>query len=166
MTYTSYLHSDAMTIYVLLSIIYSLVSLGALRSQNVTYTNWMPPGQIIHFCRLLVCIGSSPSGPGLWRGNPLLARNPAYQQYLRQHLEDIIPKLPSEWSPAKSWDHIKRQVKLLTRTFAVDYTNWRTKTIRKLQSNRNKFLRSKPPLAIRIIVFTCLPKLLYNGFRF
>ncbi|KAG0806282.1 hypothetical protein G6F17_011128 [Rhizopus arrhizus] len=96
------------------------------------------------------CIGSSPSGPGLWRENPLLARNPAYQQYLRQHLEDIIPKLPSEWSPAKSWDHIKRQVKQLTRTFAVDYTNWRTKTIRKLQSNRNKFLRSKPPLAIRL----------------
>ncbi|KAG1037102.1 hypothetical protein G6F43_012930 [Rhizopus delemar] len=24
------------------------------------------------------CIGSSPSGPGLWRGNPVLARNPAY----------------------------------------------------------------------------------------
>ncbi|EIE78298.1 hypothetical protein RO3G_03002 [Rhizopus delemar RA 99-880] len=96
------------------------------------------------------CIGSSPSGPGLWRGNPLLARNPAYQQYLRQHLEYILPKLPSEWSAAKSWDHIKRQVKKITRTFAVDYTNWRTKTIRKLQSNRNRFLRSKPPLAIRL----------------
>ncbi|KAG1517152.1 hypothetical protein G6F46_005989 [Rhizopus delemar] len=96
------------------------------------------------------CIGSSPSGPGLWRGNPLLARNPAYQQYLRQHLEDILPKLPSEWSAAKSWDHIKRQVKKITRTFAVDYTNWRIKTIRKLQSNRNKVLRSKPPLAIRL----------------
>ncbi|KAG1046594.1 hypothetical protein G6F43_010926 [Rhizopus delemar] len=78
------------------------------------------------------CIGSSPSGPGLWRGNPLLARNSAYQQYLRQDLEDIIPKLPSGWSAAKSWDHIKRQVKKITRAFAVDYTNWRTKTIRKL----------------------------------
>ncbi|KAG1058193.1 hypothetical protein G6F43_000017 [Rhizopus delemar] len=96
------------------------------------------------------CIGSSPSGPGLWRGNPFLARNPAYQQYLRQHLEDILPKLPSEWSAAKSWDHIKCQVKKITRTFAVDYTNWRIKAIRKLQSNRNKFLRSKPPLAIRL----------------
>ncbi|KAG0809084.1 hypothetical protein G6F20_009055 [Rhizopus arrhizus] len=127
-----------------------MISLGVPRSQKVTYTNWMPLGQIIHFCRFTCCIGSSPSGPGLWRGNTLLARNPAYQQYLRQHLEDIIPKLPSEWSPAKSWDHIKLQVKQLTRTFAVDYTNWRTKTIRKLQSNRNKFLRSKPPLAIRL----------------
>ncbi|KAG1139313.1 hypothetical protein G6F37_009854 [Rhizopus arrhizus] len=64
--------------------------------------------------------------------------------------KDIIPKLSSGWSAAKSWDHIKCQVKKITCAFAVDYTNRRTKTIRKLQSNRNKFLRSKPPLAIRL----------------
>lgn len=32
----------------------------------------------------------------------------------------------------------------------MDYTNWRTKTIRRLQSKSNKFLRSKPPLAVRL----------------
>ncbi|KAG1078817.1 hypothetical protein G6F42_024070 [Rhizopus arrhizus] len=133
-TYTSYLHSDSWCSKVTESNIHKLDASWSYRS----------------LLSITCCIGSSPSGPGLWRENPLLARNPAYQQYLRQHLEDIIPKLPSEWSPAKSWDHIKRQVKQLTRTFAVDYTNWRTKTIRKLQSNRNKFLRSKPPLAIRL----------------
>ncbi|EIE89098.1 hypothetical protein RO3G_13809 [Rhizopus delemar RA 99-880] len=124
-----------MTIYFLLSIIYSLVSIGAPRSQKATYTNWILPGQITHFCRLLAALVP-----------PLLARNLAYQQYLRQNLEDIIPKLPSGWSAVKSWDNIKRQVKKITRTFAVDYTNWHTKAIR----NRNKFLRSKPPLAIRL----------------
>ena len=41
------------------------------------------------------CLGPSPSGPGLWRGNPLLARKPAYQQYLRQRLDDILLKIPS-----------------------------------------------------------------------
>ncbi|KAG1165294.1 hypothetical protein G6F36_013427 [Rhizopus arrhizus] len=111
------------------------LSIGAPRSQKATYTNWILPGQITHFCRLLAALVP-----------PLLARNLAYQQYLRQNLEDIIPKLPSGWSAVKSWDNIKRQVKKITRTFAVDYTNWHTKAIR----NRNKFLRSKPPLAIRL----------------
>ncbi|KAG1493324.1 hypothetical protein G6F53_012779 [Rhizopus delemar] len=81
----------------------------------------MPPGQITHFCQLPAAL-----------------------------VPPLLVPLPSEWSAAKSWDHIKRQVKKITRTFAVDYTNWRIKTIRKLQSNRNKVLRSKPPLAIRL----------------
>ncbi|KAG1572684.1 hypothetical protein G6F47_005257 [Rhizopus delemar] len=93
----------------------------------------MPPGQISLFYQLLVALV-----PPFW------SRSVAWKP------QDILPKLPSEWSAAKSWDHIKRQVKKITRTFAVDYTNWRTKTIRKLQSNRNRFLRSKPPLAIRL----------------
>ncbi|KAG1244332.1 hypothetical protein G6F65_021867 [Rhizopus arrhizus] len=29
------------------------------------------------------CVGTSPSGPGLWRGNPILARKSAFQQYLQ-----------------------------------------------------------------------------------
>ncbi|KAG1250886.1 hypothetical protein G6F68_012561 [Rhizopus microsporus] len=53
------------------------------------------------------CLGPSPSGPGLWRGNPLLARKPAYQQYLRQHLDDILLKIPSGWNAQKKWDFVK-----------------------------------------------------------
>ncbi|KAG1048106.1 hypothetical protein G6F43_009480 [Rhizopus delemar] len=91
------------------------LSIGAPRSQKATYTNWILPGQITHFCRLLAALVP-----------PLL---------------DLI-----FGSAVKSWDNIKRQVKKTTRTFAVDYTNWHTKAIR----NRHKFLRSKPPLAIRL----------------
>ena len=139
-----------MTIYFLPSIIYPLVNFGVPRSQKVTYTNWMPLGQIIHFCQFTCCIGSSPSGAGLWRGNPPSRSKPrlstislpTYRRYYTQVIFWMVCR--------ESWDHIKRQVKKITRTFAVDYTNRRTKTIRKLQSNRNKFLPSKPPLAIRL----------------
>ncbi|KAG1042538.1 hypothetical protein G6F43_011881 [Rhizopus delemar] len=96
------------------------------------------------------CLGVSPSGPGLWRGNPLLARKPDYQRHLQQHLDVILPKMPTQWNPQKKWDHVKQQVKNITRSFAVDYTNWRKTTIRRLQSERNKFLRSKPPLEVRL----------------
>lgn len=47
------------------------------------------------------CLGISPSGPGLWRGNPLLARKPDYQRHLQQHLDVILPKMPTQWSPQK-----------------------------------------------------------------
>ncbi|KAG0868322.1 hypothetical protein G6F15_012199 [Rhizopus arrhizus] len=102
------------------------------------------------------CLGPSPSGPGLWRGNPLLARKPAYQQYLRQHLDDILLKIPSGWNAQKKWDFVKQQVKKVTRTFAIDYSDWRKKMIRQLQSDRNRFLRSKPSLDARLQHLTIL----------
>ncbi|KAG1047687.1 hypothetical protein G6F43_009880 [Rhizopus delemar] len=96
------------------------------------------------------CVGTAPSGPGLWRGNPILARKPAFQQYLQHHLTEILSKISSGMNVQMAWDFIKRQVKKVTRTYAIDYTNWRTKSIRLLQSNRNKFLHNKPPLAVRL----------------
>ncbi|KAG0931705.1 hypothetical protein G6F32_011601 [Rhizopus arrhizus] len=101
-------------------------------------------------------LGPSPSGPGLWRGNPLLARKPAYQQYLRQHLDDILLKIPSGWNAQKKWDFVKQQVKKVTRNFAIDYSDWRKKMIRQLQSDRNRFLRSKPSLDARLQHLTIL----------
>lgn len=49
-----------------------------------------------------------------------------------------------------AWGFVKHQVKKVTHNYAVEYTNWRTKSIRLLQSNRNKFLHNKPPLAVRL----------------
>ncbi|EIE78403.1 hypothetical protein RO3G_03107 [Rhizopus delemar RA 99-880] len=95
------------------------------------------------------CIGTDATGPGLWRANPILARQPAYQQLLQEKLTLILSQLPSGWSSQAKWDYVKAQVKVVTRNYAVDYTNWRTKALRKLQSDRNKFLRSKPPVATR-----------------
>ncbi|KAG1049317.1 hypothetical protein G6F43_008350 [Rhizopus delemar] len=41
------------------------------------------------------CVGTAPSGPGLWRGNLILARKSAFQQCLQEHLADILLKIPS-----------------------------------------------------------------------
>ncbi|KAG0959346.1 hypothetical protein G6F31_011744 [Rhizopus arrhizus] len=85
-----------------------------------------------------------------------MARKPAYQQYLRQHLDDILLKIPSGWNAQKKWDFVKQQVKKVTRTFAIDYSDWRKKMIRQLQSDRNRFLRSKPSLDARLQHLTIL----------
>jgi exonuclease III len=56
-------------------------------------------------------MGTLPNGPGLWRANPLIVRNPQYQQYLQHQLHDILLQTPSVWTPQMKWDHIKVQVK-------------------------------------------------------
>ncbi|KAG0734594.1 hypothetical protein G6F62_012504 [Rhizopus arrhizus] len=45
-------------------------------------------------------------------------------------------------------------MQLRGRAFFEDYTNWRKKSIKVLQRKRNAFLRSQPPIAIRL---QCLP---------
>ncbi|KAG1043319.1 hypothetical protein G6F43_011676 [Rhizopus delemar] len=102
------------------------------------------------------CLGLSPSSPGLWWGNPLLARKPAYQQCHRQHLDHILLNIHSGWNTQKKWDFVKRQVKKVTCSFAIDYSNWRRRMIRQLQSDRNRFLRSKPPMDSRLQHLTIL----------
>ncbi|KAG1037559.1 hypothetical protein G6F43_012832 [Rhizopus delemar] len=121
----------------------SAVMAGNLHKLNASWTDHS-------MLSVTCCVGTAPSGPGLWRGNPILARKPAFQQYLQQHLTEILSKISSGMNVQMAWDFVKRQVKKVTRNYAVDYTNWRTKSIRLLQSNRNKFLRSKPPLAVRL----------------
>ncbi|KAG1392516.1 hypothetical protein G6F58_012493 [Rhizopus delemar] len=78
-----------------------------------------------------------------------LPRQPAYQQLLQEKLTLIRSQLPSGWSPQAKWDYVKALVKVVTRNYAMDNTNWRIKALRKLQSDRSKFLRSKPPVATR-----------------
>jgi hypothetical protein len=95
-------------------------------------------------------IGTTPTGPGLWRANPLLVRKPEYLQYLQEHLSHILLCIPSWWSPQKKWDHIKAKVKSVTRSFGIQYTDWRKKTLRNLQAERNSFLRTKPSIEVRI----------------
>ncbi|KAG1455886.1 hypothetical protein G6F46_011585 [Rhizopus delemar] len=96
------------------------------------------------------CLDPSPSGPGLWWGNPLLARKPAYQQCHRQHLDHILLNIHSGWNTQKKWDFVKRQVKKVTCSFAIGYSNWRRRMIRQLQSDRNRFLCSKSPTDVRL----------------
>ncbi|KAG1136660.1 hypothetical protein G6F37_012244 [Rhizopus arrhizus] len=50
----------------------------------------------------------------------------------------------------KQWDYVKSEIRLFTQRYAIDYTNWRKKSIKVLQCKRNAFLRSQPPIAIRL----------------
>ncbi|KAG1281989.1 hypothetical protein G6F66_011268 [Rhizopus arrhizus] len=51
-------------------------------------------------------------------------------------------------------DYVKSEIRLFTQHYAIDYTNWYKKSIKVLQRKRNSFLRSQPPIAIRL---QCLP---------
>jgi hypothetical protein len=54
----------------------------------------------------------------------------------------------------EQWDYVKSDIRLFTQHYAIDYTNWRKKSINVLQRKRNAFLRSQPPIVIRL---QCLP---------
>ncbi|KAG1606525.1 hypothetical protein G6F44_013851 [Rhizopus delemar] len=50
----------------------------------------------------------------------------------------------------EQWDYVKSEIRQFTQRYAIDYTNWRKKSIKALQRKRNAFLRSRPPTAIRL----------------
>ncbi|KAG0806624.1 hypothetical protein G6F20_010985 [Rhizopus arrhizus] len=99
---------------------------------------------------LSINLGSTPTGFGLWRANPLLVKNKEYRSQLKQRLQQIAEHLPQSLSLQDQWDHLKLEIRKFTRSFAVDYSNWRSKSLRSLQRKRNAFLRSQPPLALRL----------------
>lgn len=95
-------------------------------------------------------IGTAVTGHELWGANPIFLRNPQYQHYLQKQLYNIVLDVPSVCNPQTTWDRIKTKVKTITRNFAIKYTDWWKTTIRQLQGDRNRFLRSKPPRDIKI----------------
>ncbi|KAG1033235.1 hypothetical protein G6F25_010664 [Rhizopus arrhizus] len=99
---------------------------------------------------LSINLGSTLTGFGLWRANPLLVKNKEYLSQLKQRLQHIAQHLPQSLSLQDQWDHLKLEIRKFTRSFAVDYSNWRSKSLRSLQRKRNAFLRSQPPLALRL----------------
>ena len=103
---------------------------------------------------LSINLGQTPTGFGLWRANPILAQQKAYRVQLKQRLTGIISSLPNQMTAQEQWDYVKSEIRLFTQRYAVDYTNWRKMSIKVLQRKRNAFLRSQPPIAIRL---QCLP---------
>ncbi|KAG1137270.1 hypothetical protein G6F37_011359 [Rhizopus arrhizus] len=103
---------------------------------------------------LSINLGQTPIGFGLWRTNPILAQQKAYRVQLKQRLTGIVYSLPNQMTAQEQWDYVKSEIWLFTQRYAIDYTNWRKKSIKVLQRKRNAFLRSQPPIAIRL---QCLP---------
>jgi hypothetical protein len=99
-------------------------------------------------------LGQNPTGFGLWRANPILAQQKEYLIQLNQRLTGIVPSLPNQMTAQEQWDYVKAEIRLFTQRYAIDYTNWRKKSIKALQRKRNAFLRSQSPIVIRL---QCLP---------
>ncbi|KAG0802462.1 hypothetical protein G6F22_000241 [Rhizopus arrhizus] len=97
---------------------------------------------------LSISLGQSPTGFGLWRANPILAQQKEYLIQLKQRLTGIVPSLPNQMTAQEQQDYVKSEIQLFTQRYAIDYTNWRKKSIKDLQHKRNTFLRSQSPIAI------------------
>ncbi|KAG1621747.1 hypothetical protein G6F45_011268 [Rhizopus arrhizus] len=63
---------------------------------------------------------------------------------------DIVPSLPNQMAAQEQWDYVKSEIRRFTQRYAIDYTNWRKKSVKVLQRKRNDFLRSRPSIAIRL----------------
>ena len=92
-----------------------------------------------------MALAAAPTGPGLWRANPRLLQNPAYQQ----RLIDVIPLLLAEATskfvtPQDQWDFFKKALKRVTKCFGVNRAKDHKTRLRGLQSQRNHLLRSQP----------------------
>ncbi|KAG0802928.1 hypothetical protein G6F20_013987 [Rhizopus arrhizus] len=82
---------------------------------------------------LSINLGQTPTGFGLWRANPILAQQKAYRVQLKQRLTSIVSSLPNQITAQKQWDYVKPEIRLFTQRYAIDYTNWRKKSIKVLQ---------------------------------
>ncbi|OBZ82149.1 hypothetical protein A0J61_09801, partial [Choanephora cucurbitarum] len=88
-----------------------------------------------------MALAAAPTGPGLWRANPRLLQNPAYQQ----RLIDVIPLLLAEATskfvtPQDQWDFFKKALKRVTKCFGVNRAKDHKTRLRGLQSQRNHLL--------------------------
>lgn len=94
-------------------------------------------------------MGPPKLGKGLWRGNPLLFQQPSFRRQLNDALTSHYPRLHDMPSPQSQWESIKGIITHHLKTHSRQQADWRKKQLSALQSKRNRFLRSKPPAAIR-----------------
>ncbi|KAG0822606.1 hypothetical protein G6F19_011268 [Rhizopus arrhizus] len=106
--------------------------------------------------------GHSPTGPGLWRANPVYASHKILQEKIKDNVTRLIHNISNckELSPEEKWDRIKLVTKKIIRNYGCSYVNWRKSTIRHLEKKRNRILRSKPPIAVRAQLIEPIDKLL------
>ncbi|KAI8380078.1 Endonuclease/exonuclease/phosphatase, partial [Blakeslea trispora] len=104
-------------------------------------------------------------GPGAWKANPMLAKIPTFRSSLIDHLLQVIEK-HQYLSPAcilseqATWDALKVEVKGFAKAFQLDRNSWRTKSLKKLQSKRNRIFRQYRHTAIWSTLLPSLEKLI------
>jgi endonuclease/exonuclease/phosphatase family metal-dependent hydrolase len=85
-------------------------------------------------------------GPGAWKANPFLAARRDYRSALAAHLRshlDTFNDVQSFSTPQQSWDWVKAEVKVFTKSYQLKDNNWRKQQIKHLQKKRNLMCRLK-----------------------
>ncbi|SAL97551.1 hypothetical protein [Absidia glauca] len=94
-------------------------------------------------------VGRSKTGPGLWRANPAYAKHKEFCKHLEGRLTELVESLDSGSSAQQQWEEIKAETKKVIQSYGKKYVSWRTNTLRFLEQKRNRFLRSKPSVALK-----------------
>lgn len=107
-------------------------------------------------------LGVSPVGPGLWRANPMYAKDKELRRILSSKLGSLACNLDKDEDKDANtkWEIIKEEAKQLIQKFGKQYVSWRTKTISLLQRKRNRILRSNSDLGTRKLLLENLDKTL------
>ncbi|RCH88123.1 hypothetical protein CU098_007626 [Rhizopus stolonifer] len=65
-----------------------------------------------------------------------------------------INNLATQWndidSPQERWEQVKVTTRKIIKSYSVSYNSWREQTSRRLEKKRNRILRTKPPLAVKL----------------
>ncbi|KAI8382932.1 Endonuclease/exonuclease/phosphatase [Blakeslea trispora] len=86
------------------------------------------------------------TGPGLWKADPFLAKIPSFREGLTSHIELFVASqnlLVDNCSSSTQdlWDSLKAEVKAYIRSYQFETNRWRSKTLKRYQSKRNRILR-------------------------
>lgn len=76
------------------------------------------------------CIGTSPTGRGVWRFNSILLHNHQFCDVLTKTLIDVYPHLADYGSIQEQWEHIKHLTRKIAKKFSSRYIAWRKKRLR------------------------------------
>ncbi|KAI8373809.1 Endonuclease/exonuclease/phosphatase, partial [Blakeslea trispora] len=92
-------------------------------------------------------------GSGLWKGSPFLDRIPAFRTGLTEHVirsltDQGLLGVDCTTSAQDIWESTKREAQLFAKSFQNETNKWRTKTLKKFQSKRNRILRDYKHTAI------------------
>lgn len=138
----------------LVSSVIDYIYLGRQIHQTLTYTNiqrlnsyWSDHSIL----EITFTVGQSPTGPGLWRANPTYASHEALQKLIRQKVKQMLYNfsLHESLSAAHKWDRLKHAIRKVIQRYSFTYVNWRKKTIRSLEKDRNRILRTRPSDALK-----------------
>lgn len=94
-------------------------------------------------------MGQPKTGKGYWRGNPLLFQQAEFCRQLNDALTSHFMHLHTMSSAQDKWESVKHVIINNLKTFSRRQSHWQKQQLAALQSKRNRFLRSKPPPAIR-----------------